>query len=145
MGELVLFAIRIGLVLLLYLFLFQIARAIFRDLRAPIAQPVVVARSLAHLVVVDPGQTALRPGEQIPLQEVNSVGRSATNTIRLDDDFISSAHALLSFRQRQWWVEDLQSTNGTSVNQQAVHRPTVVASGDLVEFGRIKFRLERAA
>jgi hypothetical protein len=145
MGDLIIFAIRIGMVLLLYVFLFQVASAILRDLRAPAKTVEPAERALARLVVVDPGGTGLRPGEAIPLQELNSVGRDPTNNILLDDITISGSHALVAFRQRQWWVEDNQSTNGTAVNQHAVSRPTVVASGDIVQFGRVKFRLERAA
>lgn len=145
MGDLAVLVVRLFLVALLYLFLSQIVRAISRDLRPPALQARPVLPAQARLIVVDPGQTGMRPGEIIALQELNSVGRSSDNTIALEDDFISNAHALLSFRQRQWWVEDLQSTNGTAVNQQAVSRPTLVASGDLIQFGRVTFRLERAA
>ena len=36
----------------------------------------------------------------------------------------------LTYRQSQWWIEDLHSTNGTFLNQEAVLEPVVITDGD---------------
>ena len=38
------------------------------------------------------------------------------NAIVVEDQFVSAEHAILTFRGRAWYVEDLGSTNGTYVN-----------------------------
>jgi pSer/pThr/pTyr-binding forkhead associated (FHA) protein len=63
--------------------------------------------------------------------------------VSLDDEFLSTEHALLSWRQNAWWLEDLGSTNGTFLNGIQVTRATPVASGDIVEVGRVALRLEQ--
>jgi pSer/pThr/pTyr-binding forkhead associated (FHA) protein len=51
------------------------------------------------------------------------------------DESTSSRHARLYFRQNQWWVEDLDSTNGTRLNGQNIVQPTVLTSGDIIQCG----------
>lgn len=71
------------------------------------------------------------------LKTVITIGRDAGNDLILDDDTVSSRHARLFYQQKQWWLEDQQSTNGTFLNGQAISTPTVVISGDRVGCGRI--------
>lgn len=128
----------------IYLFLWQVVLVIRRDLRAtrPVAVP--SARGAARLAVVDPAKSSLLPGQTLSLAGVNPIGRSPTSAIRIDDEFVSARHAILSQRQGHWWLEDLESTNGTFVNGRPVDRPTPVSAGDLIEIGRTRFRLEDA-
>lgn len=59
-----------------------------------------------------------------------TIGRSPACECPLEDDTVSGRHARLSFHHNQWWLEDLDSTNGTMLNQEKVTLPTVVISGD---------------
>ncbi|MCB0017952.1 MAG: FHA domain-containing protein, partial [Anaerolineales bacterium] len=42
----------------------------------------------------------------------------------------------------QWLLEDLDSRNGTLLNQINVHEPTVVSSGDIIMIGDTKLKVE---
>jgi pSer/pThr/pTyr-binding forkhead associated (FHA) protein len=59
-----------------------------------------------------------------------TIGRNPACDCILEDESISARHARLSYHQNQWWLEDLNSTNGTLLNQEKVTIPTVVMSGD---------------
>jgi pSer/pThr/pTyr-binding forkhead associated (FHA) protein len=65
------------------------------------------------------------------------VGREATNDISLSDETVSARHARLSYHHNQWWVEDLNSTNGTFLNDEQLFTPTVVISGDDLRCGKV--------
>ena len=54
------------------------------------------------------------------LDAITTLGRDVNNAIVVDDQFASAQHAVLTFRGRTWYVEDLNSTNGTFVNGQPV-------------------------
>jgi pSer/pThr/pTyr-binding forkhead associated (FHA) protein len=41
------------------------------------------------------------------------------------------------FRQKQWWVEDLESTNGTYLNQVQVTTSTILTDGDKLTLGKV--------
>ena len=126
-----LWALRLGFVLLIYLFFFFVARALWRDLRAGVAG---AGRPLARLLVVGSPEGRPQAGTSIALDAVNSLGRDVNNSIVLDDSFVSSEHALLTFRGRAWYVEDRGSTNGTWLNGQRIEGLAPLGYGD--EVGR---------
>ncbi len=65
------------------------------------------------------------------------VGRESGCQLCLADDTISARHAKLSYHNKQWWVEDLGSTNGTYLNNLPVTTPTVLANNDALTFGKV--------
>jgi pSer/pThr/pTyr-binding forkhead associated (FHA) protein len=54
------------------------------------------------------------------------------------DDTISTRHAQLTYHHGQWWIQDLASTNGTSLNQVQLTMPTVITSGDEIKCGNTR-------
>ena len=70
------------------------------------------------------------------------MGREQGCDFKLDDQAVSSQHARLSFRQQQWWLEDLASTNGTFLNGEEVTAPVVITDGDEVRLGHKGVRIE---
>lgn len=134
--------LRYGTIILLYAFLAAILYLAWKDLRTVTEGGEPAQRPLGQLVMVDAGETGLSPGDRFPLQLVTSVGRDLTNTLVLPDVFISNAHALLTYRDGEWWLEDLDSRNGTFLNDVRVTRPAVVREGDRITIGRVLMRFE---
>lgn len=64
------------------------------------------------------------------------IGRDPECEIMLDDATISAHHARLSYHHNQWWLEDLQSTNGTRLNNETVQTATIVVNGDTIQCGQ---------
>ncbi len=137
--------LRLLLIVLLYLFLMQVVIAITRDLRKTAAVSVDgggrVAPVLGHLVVVDSGPSNLSPGTSFNLETQTNIGRGPTNTIQLPDNFISSEHSRLTYRNGQWFVQDAGSVNGTFVNNQPAYNALPAKVGDIVRVGYIQFKL----
>ena len=127
---------------LLYLFLFGVVRVLLRDLRSAAREPVT---ALGRLIVVASEIEEPSIGAAFPLDAVATLGRDVNNTIVVDDPFASTEHAVLSFRGRAWYLEDLDSTNGTYLNGAPIDGLAAVAFGDEIQIGRVRFRLERAA
>jgi len=63
------------------------------------------------------------------------LGRAPLSDHTLPDEAVSARHALLSFHDGQWWVQDLGSRNGTRLNAAPVTLPTVLADGDEIRCG----------
>ena len=83
-------------------------------------------------------------GSSIPLSgEAITMGRSASNTVVLDDEFVSSHHARIypDAASGQWVIEDLGSTNGTIVNDQRLNVPTILPPRMPVRIGATTFEL----
>jgi hypothetical protein len=133
--------LRIAFIALLYLFLFQVMRVLVRDLRnvAP-SEGQQLRSKYGRLVVVEPGRSHLSSGMTFTLQAVTSLGRKPSNTIVLDDDFVSSEHSLISWRDGRAWLEDVASTNGTYLNEAEVTRPAALSEGDIIGIGAVRLK-----
>jgi len=140
----ILWAVRIAFLVLLYLFLIRSFRALQRALADE--RTAVAARQvgLAALVVTRSHGGGPRVGERMPLRAVSSVGRDAGNDIVLNDEAASAKHAIVSFADGEWWLEDAGSTNGTLLNGSRIWDRERFHYGDEVAVGRIALRLERA-
>ena len=133
--------LRIAFIALLYLFLVQIMRVVVRDLRqVNTAEPAQPRARYGKLVVVEPGKSRLTPGTTFTLQAVTPIGRKPSNSIILDDDFVSSEHSLISWRDGRPWLEDVASTNGTYLNESEVARPVAISEGDIVGIGGVRLK-----
>ncbi len=66
------------------------------------------------------------------------LGRNPACDISIEDETASAQHAKLSYHHNQWWVEDLNSTNGTKLNRQKLTLPTVLTSDDEIQCGKTK-------
>jgi hypothetical protein len=137
------------LVALLYLFLLRVVLLVARELRGtPAAPPVAVVpeapttaaepvrrrpRAAWQLVVVAPKE---RKGESYAVDGEATIGRGGGCSIPLGDDtFVSNVHARAFTRDGSLWIEDLGSTNGTSVGGKRLDEPQELRRGDRVQVG----------
>ena len=76
-------------------------------------------------------------GTYIPIEKEPVVfGRGSDSTHRIDDRGLSRRHARVFGFQGQFWVEDLQSTNGTCVNCVRIAQPTRLRDDDRIQMGQ---------
>jgi hypothetical protein len=136
---LALWLVRLLFLLVIYGFLFAVVRVLLRDLRAASRGPA----ELGRLVVLASPRGEPQPGGSYPLDAVTTLGRDVNNGIVLDDPFASADHAVLTYRGRSWYVEDLTSTNGTFVNGVPVEGVGPLGFGDELQVGEVRFRLDR--
>lgn len=70
------------------------------------------------------------------------IGRDPACEIQLSDDTVSNQHARLWYRNKQWWIEDLFSTNGTFLNDERVETPTILINEDEIRVGKVLLIVE---
>ncbi|QWW20549.1 FHA domain-containing protein [Schaalia sp. 19OD2882] len=72
------------------------------------------------------------------------VGRSPACNLVLEDEYSSAHHARLApDGQGNWWIEDLGSRNGTSVDDELLESPRELRVGDIVRIGQTTMELVR--
>jgi hypothetical protein len=126
---------------LLYVFLFAVVRVLMRDLRSAAREPGI---ELGRLRVLASPEGEPPVGVVFGLDAVTTLGRDVNNAIVVEDRFASAEHAILTFRGRAWYVEDLGSTNGTFVNGGEVDGLAPISFGDELQIGQVRLRLDRA-
>jgi hypothetical protein len=141
--ETVILLLRFAIVAVLYLFLWQVIAVIWRDLRRPASGEAEPAHPMGKLIVVSSGATSYQPGYSFPIFGSATIGRSANNTIVLSDSFVSSNHAVISFRDGEWWLADLGARNGSWVNSERISGEVQIRPGDTVALGQVRLKLAR--
>ena len=68
-------------------------------------------------------------------QDVTTIGRTNGNDLIIAGRTVSRRHARLWFDNGRWFMEDLQSANGTQVNNVRVYQPVTLNDGDVICFG----------
>src|SRR5215217_4818307 len=67
------------------------------------------------------------------------IGRDTNCDLSMMDEALSAHHARLTYHHGQWWLEDLNSTNGTFLNREKLTTPAVVITGDHFKCGNTVF------
>ncbi len=159
MSELTLNVVRLGLLALLWAFVFSIVGALRSDLygtrvlsragtsrrgegkpaKAP-KTPKNKSSLPTHLAVV---AGSLR-GTTVPLNESGVlIGRNPECSLVLTDDFASGRHLRVYPGQDAWYADDLDSTNGTFVNQHRIDTGARLDLGAQIRIGQTIIELRR--
>lgn len=76
--------------------------------------------------------------QTVPLgNETITIGRSTTNTLPLEDNLASRAHAVIEKTIDGYQLRDLDSSNGTFCNGDRVEE-VVLKQGDEVQIGAVR-------
>lgn len=155
MGELTLNLIRLGVVVLLWAFVFSVVSVLRGDLygtrvlsrnagpprsREPRAERRQRRDMPTHLVVTE---GRLR-GTSIPLHDAGVlVGRNPECTLVLTDDYASGRHLRIYPGSDAWYADDLGSTNGTEVNGERIGKGARLEPGAQIRIGQTVIEMRR--
>ena len=158
--------LKFGFLVVIYLFLVWVAWSALRDVRRGRGRETAVAGRgpAADLTHPAPGETGmyeaasglgepdgefeprllveraagLREGVAYDLSDGAELGRGNVE-IHLEDPFASSRHARISREGHVLIIEDLGSTNGTSLNEEPQSGPQPLYDGDRIRIGDSEF------
>ena len=155
MGELTLNLLRLGVVVLLWAFVFSVVGALRGDLygtrvltrnagparpRASKAERKQRRNTPTHLVVTE---GRLR-GTSVPLHDSGVlIGRNPECSLVLTDDYASGRHLRIYPGADAWYADDLGSTNGTEVNGQRIGTGARLDPGSQIRIGQTVLELRR--
>jgi len=144
-------ALKFGFLAVLYLFLFWVARSALKEVRRTAAP----APDETGLHVVEQGGASgadawlvvqkgggLDPGERYDLFGGASIGRSTEADVRIEDRYASQIHVRVYSRGGSYYVEDMNSTNGTFLNGAQLDGDAELQHLDRIQIGDTEFRFE---
>lgn len=131
MSEWIFLALRTALALTLYIFLGWALWLLWRDLHQQ--QHTITAHQITPLNL-GIELAGITQQQRFTTAEV-IVGRDANCTCVINSNAVSAHHTRLSYHHNQWWAEDLGSTNGTLLNNEAIVEAVVLALGDQLRCG----------
>lgn len=130
MPDIILALLRIIFLGLVYLFVWQVARAIGSHLGISVRRK----RKEGSRVLFVRSET--QQGQEFEVGDVVVLGRSEETDVVLDDPYASEFHLRLVSQESGMMLHDLGSTNGTYVNGRRVSAPTEMKRGDTIQVGK---------
>ncbi len=118
-------------------------------LRGPTSHGEAISRteSGGHAILIlisHPDNECLGSQTRLEMGSSVTIGRDPACEISFAEvPSLSRLHARVSFLERGVVVEDLESTNGTFVNDRRVGHPVDLSSGDRIQFGALHFKFYR--
>jgi pSer/pThr/pTyr-binding forkhead associated (FHA) protein len=134
----VVLALRLALAIALYAFLGWAFFMLMQELRQQ-ANKLSSPKKLGITFYIKPeqGVESIRYFTQSEIV----LGRDAHSDLSVMDEALSAHHARITHHHGQWWLEDLNSTNGTFLNQERLNTPAVVITGDEFKCGNTFFSI----
>lgn len=105
---------------------------------SPVEDTETLMRPLFHFAL-----KVSAPGFPQPIPVIGSmiIGRGKDSDILINDRLSSRSHARITWDGITLTVEDLNTTNGTKVNGEAIHQPTPLSEGDYILIGKTVLRV----
>ncbi|MBE3578590.1 MAG: FHA domain-containing protein [Caldanaerobacter subterraneus] len=117
------------LIFLIYLFLYRVFKIIYMDIKGVRRERQLTSAKLSFLT-----------GERtFSLFEITSIGRSDECDIVIESPYVSAKHALIRKKGKRFYIEDLNSTNGTFVNGKRV-KVARIKNGDIITLGDVDLK-----
>jgi len=130
MPDVILALLRIIFLGLVYLFVWQVARAIGSHLGISVRRD----RKQGNRILFVRSES--QQGLDAEISDVTVLGRSPEADLVLDDPYASEFHMRLVAQENGLTLHDLGSTNGTYVNGRRVTAPTQLKRGDTIQVGK---------
>lgn len=133
MNAIIVLILRLILLIMAYLFVGWIGYTIYKDLRVQFqdrpeatAQTITLRTSLDNNVIE----------KQFSQSEI-MLGRDPDCDFVIPDETISLRHCQLTFHHKRWWANDMNSTNGSYLNDNLITTPVILTNGDGLRIGSV--------
>ncbi len=133
MNAMLAFVLRLLMVLSAYAFIGWIGYGIFSDLKRQVTFD--KKQSTVPPIKLEAIFNQITTQKEFEKREI-IIGRDPACDFSLNDETISLRHCKLAYYRKQWWAEDLDSTNGTLLNGTPLTSPTVITERDQIKLGR---------
>ncbi|AWZ47643.1 hypothetical protein C3495_01750 [Clostridiaceae bacterium 14S0207] len=124
------------IIAIIYIIIFLALIIIYRDIKKPKKRTKPKSTCNFGFEVIDAGGNLnLRQGSIIPIQGQITIGRKQDNLLVLSDQYTSSYHAKVTVKNNCCFIADLNSTNGTFINEARISGEELLKAGDKVKIG----------
>lgn len=127
-------------VVVVYAFIYTIIRMIFLDIRTMSRKKHIIESEGYLKLVHKPKDAGFEVESSYELEKDNLIGRGRKCNIRIDDEALSGVHCRIYKADGAFFVEDMDSSNGTLLNGEDISEEVVeLIDGDQLSIGSLIF------
>lgn len=124
-------------IVIIYLFIFSIIRMIYLDIRG---MEGIILEDTSYLKLVNRKDSlSFKVKEYYVIDKEINLGRHRDNDITVKDPFVSKKHFTIVEDEEEYFLEDLNSANGTYLNGDKIFDIAKLENGDIIRVGQIEF------
>ncbi|CAK7008740.1 FHA domain-containing protein [Tissierella sp. P1] len=124
-------------IVIIYLFIFSIIRLIYLDIRG---MEGISSDEKVYLKLINRKDSLpFKIKEYYSIDDSISLGRHGDNNIVVKDPFVSKRHFQIIEDEGDYYLEDLNSANGTYLNGDKIFDVARLNDGDIIRIGQIEF------
>lgn len=124
-------------IIIIYLFIFNIIKMIYLDIKG---MENVVLEDKSYLKLISNRENFnFKIKEYYIVDDEITLGRHRNNGIVVKDPFVSKYHFKIIEDKDQYFLEDLESSNGTFLNKEKVLDVALLEDRDIISVGKIEF------
>ncbi len=124
-------------IIIIYLFVFSIIRLIYLDIKSINTLSTDDSAYLKLINRID--SLPYKMLEHYSIDKQLTLGRANDNNIYLKDPFVSKKHLKITEDEGDYYLEDLNSANGTFLNDERIQDVVKLDSGDVIKVGNVEF------
>lgn len=124
-------------IIIIYMFIFSIIRLIYLDIKNMNFKDLEAEIYLKLINRKD--SIPYKIDEYYPIEDRLTLGRRGENDIVIKDKFISKEHFKIVEDEGEYYLEDLNSKNGTQLNGQIMEDTAKLNNNDVIKIGNIEF------
>lgn len=119
------------------MFIFSIIRLIYLDIKG---MGSIAMEDDTYLKLINRKDSLpYKIEEYYSIEENLTLGRRGDNDIVIKDPFISKYHFQIAEDEKEYYLEDLNSANGTYLNGEKIQDVVKLINGDMIKVGNIEF------
>jgi len=131
---------KFAIIAVVYIIIFVAFIIMYKDMKSGGKKK--VKRDPFGLEIIKPGKNSnLKMGGVIPIQNSITIGRKEDNTLMLSDEYVSSHHVRIYIKNTDYFLEDMNSTNGTKLNSKKLVGKSIIKKGDTIQIGTSEFKV----
>jgi len=130
-------------IVILYVIIYYALKIMYRDVKnGGKKRRVPVAKGNYGLEIINSGNGKdLKDGSIIPIRSDLTIGRKDDNSIVISNQHVSGNHAKIILRNDTLFIEDLNSTNGTYLNEKKINGKIKLSNKDEIKIGSAVFKI----
>lgn len=128
-------------IVVLYGIIVYALKIMYKDVKTGNRKKPVGKKNYAIEILVAGDNKSLEEGSIILLRGPITIGRKEVNTIVLTDQFVSGNHARITIKNNEVYLQDLNSTNGTFVDEEKIEDTIMLRANDKFEIGSAVFKV----
>jgi hypothetical protein len=124
-------------IVIIYLFILSIIRLIYLDIKG--IGTASLDNSIYLKLINRKDSLPFKVKEYYPLEGEVFLGRGNENEITIKDPYISKRHLKIVEDEENYYLEDLNSANGTFLNGDKIMDVVELENGDRIKVGQVEF------